>query len=264
MADKINLNNPFFIVGCVRSGTTFLRNALRNHPNLASPEETHFFRWTEPFGAGGSLNHLMNNPVLKKHRSIDRITEDEFSNILHKSVNRAQLTKKYMLLYMQKNKPEAIRFFDKTPQNIYGAAMIATQFPRAKFVHIVRNPLDVASSLRIGRVIKVENLIGACNYWLEAVQIIQVLKRAFPKRIYELRYEDLTENFSIEIEKLSSFLNENYKKSYFKNVKINRNNHEIKELFDATELSQINKFCGKIASSYGYDLSRRIKGQQSI
>ena len=42
---------PFFVLGCVRSGTTMLRDALRMHPHLACPEETHFFRWGEPFGS---------------------------------------------------------------------------------------------------------------------------------------------------------------------------------------------------------------------
>ena len=52
-----NETAPFFLVGCVRSGTTLLRNLLRQHPNLESPEETHFFRWPHSFGTG-DFNHI--------------------------------------------------------------------------------------------------------------------------------------------------------------------------------------------------------------
>ena len=44
-------NTPFFVLGCVRSGTTLLRDILRQHPRLESPEETHFFRWSDPYGS---------------------------------------------------------------------------------------------------------------------------------------------------------------------------------------------------------------------
>src|SRR6185369_78712 len=72
---------PFFILGCVRSGTTMLRDVLRGHPNLACPEETHFFRWASPFGTPEYMKSL-DAPVLRKHREMDGITEAEFKAIL--------------------------------------------------------------------------------------------------------------------------------------------------------------------------------------
>ena len=185
-------NSPFFIVGCVRSGTTMLRDVLRNHPNLAAPEETHFFRWAEPFGGVPFRQVVSGNRVLKRHREMDGIEESEFQTILDQSVSRADLCRRYMRLYIEKNKPGAKRWFDKTPQNVYGAAMIAGEMPDAKFIHIVRDPMDVVSSLRIGKIVKVQNLVGACSYWNEAAEIISVIKRAYPERVIEVRYEDFT------------------------------------------------------------------------
>src|SRR5688572_15305042 len=69
-ADSPEPPPPFFVLGCVRSGTTMLRDALRMHPNLACPEETHFFRWGEPYGTEAMSRSLSNNAVLKKHREI--------------------------------------------------------------------------------------------------------------------------------------------------------------------------------------------------
>ena len=181
---------PFLILGCVRSGTTMLRDALRRHPNLACPEETHFFRWAEPAGTEHFARVLMTNPVLRHHREMDGITEAEFRQMLQHSASRADLYTRYMALYLQRHKPGARRWFDKTPQNVYGAMLAAATVPRSRFVHIVRNPLDVAASLRLGKVMKPTSLVGAINYWNEATAIVRGLKRAYPSRVLELRYED--------------------------------------------------------------------------
>mgnify|MGYP003951013369 CR=1 FL=1 len=124
---------PFFMLGCVRSGTTMLRDALRMHPNLAGPEETHFYRWGEPYGTEAMTRTLTNNVVLKRHREIDGITEPEFVEMLKQCTSRAELYWKYMTLYIHRKKPGATRWFDKTPQNVYGAMLAASSMPRARF-----------------------------------------------------------------------------------------------------------------------------------
>lgn len=246
---------PFFVIGCVRSGTTFLRDVLRRHPHLASPEETHFYRWGEPFGSPRLTSILLDNQVLKKHRELDGISEHDFANMLKSSVSRADLYRRYMSRYIAVNKPEAVRWFDKTPQNVYGAAMIAAEFPGSKFVHIVRHPIDVISSLKIGKVVKVENIVGACNYWNEAAKIIHVIKRAYPKRVYELRYEEFTANFLPELEKLLIFLGEEFNAEYFNGIEIEAKTYDYQSLFTDKELMTIRKLCGHWAERYGYSFS---------
>lgn len=242
---------PFFILGCVRSGTTLLRDILRHHPNLAAPEETQFFRWAEPFGAG-MQQILTNNAVLKRHRALDGITEKEFHSMLQASPSRAGLYWRYMQLYLDRNKPTATRWFDKSPQNVYGAAMIAMEFPSAKFIHIVRNPFDVVSSLRIGKVVKVTNLIGACCYWNEAAEIIQVIKKAFPSRIYEVKYEEFTRDPLPEIEKMLAFIGEDFDPDHYRDVVTNAKQHEYSNLFSAPEIKKITQLCSRWGTHYGY------------
>lgn len=243
---------PFFVIGCVRSGTTLLRDVLREHPNLASPEETHFFRWSEAFGNKASLSAISGNATLKKHRAMDGITEAEFQEMLDKSVSRSDLCKKYMKLFISKNKPAANRWFDKTPQNVYGAAMIAAQFPHSKFVHIVRNPVDVISSLRIGKIVKVESLVGACNFWNEAAEIIYVLKKAYPSRVYEVKYEDFTNNLLVEVEKILAFVGEDFNPDHFSRIVTKPSEHEHDKLFSQKEIDTITRLCSKWSKHYGF------------
>jgi len=157
-----------------------------------------------------------------------------------------------MRLYIKKNKPGAQRWFDKTPQNVYGAALIAGEIPDAKFIHIVRHPFDVVSSLRIGKIVKVQNLFGACNYWNEAAEIIDVVKRAFPKRVYEVKYEEFAGNLLSETKKILDFLSESYDSKYFNGIKTVPKQHGHKKLFSDEELGQIERLCRRWGAKYGF------------
>lgn len=234
---------PFFILGCVRSGTTMLRNILRLHPNLACPEETHYFRWGEPF-AGPIFTHTTTQgAVLKKHREIDGITDDEFKGMLEASTSRADLCERYMRRYIQVKKPQARRWFDKTPQNAYGAAMIACEFPQARFVHIVRDPVDVVASLRIGKVIKLPNLVAACAYWNEAAENLYVLRRAFPDRVLDIRYDAFTVDPMAGVKRVLDFVGEPYEPAVFRSVDTKTVRHEQSGVLTPAEVAQVRQLC---------------------
>jgi len=244
--------SPFFVLGCVRSGTTMLRDVLRLHPNLAAPEETHFFRWAEPFGNEGYMRGATNNPVLKKHRSIDGITDDEFAQMLKAANSRADLCHRYMKLFVERTKPTATRWFDKTPQNVYGAAMIAQSIPRSRFVHIVRDPLNVVASLRIGKVMKVERLFAAVNYWREATDIMAVMKRAYPGRVYEFRYEDFVRDMPTNIKALLEFLGEPYDPAWFKDFRLVESDHSTEGVLTEAEVATVRQLTQGGRRRFGY------------
>lgn len=248
-------SNPFFIVGCVRSGTTMLRDVLRMHPNLACPEETHFFRWGDPFGTEQMTRTLCNNQVLKKHRELDGISEEEFKNMVTRATSRGELYERYMTLFMRRRKPNAKRWFDKTPQNVYGALLAAGSMPRAKFVHIVRDPMNVAASLRIGRIVKVENLTGACNYWNEAVQIVGGLKRAYPSRVYELRYEDIVREPLAQLELLLNYLGEPFDAANFARMTLRESDHSDEGVLSPEAQAQVRELCASGRRRYGYEVA---------
>ncbi len=185
-------DRPLFIVGSVRSGTTLTRDLLRRVPNFICPEETHFFRWAEPFRTPHSFAPYRNNQLLRKHRQIDGVSDQVFEGILRSSRNKTELQRGYITAFAQaQGITGPYRWFDKTPQNVYGAALIAQEMPNARFLNLIRNPLNVVASLVLGRQVKVQDIHGACNYWTEAVQVMTTLEAAYPDRVLTLRYEDL-------------------------------------------------------------------------
>lgn len=242
---------PFFIIGCVRSGTTMLRNLLRCHPHLACPEETHFYRWPEPFGTEAYTRIVRSNPVLRQHREIDRISEDEFAALLAASRTRRELCEQYMALYIRRNKPEATRWFDKTPQNVYGVGMLG-DWRELSFVHIVRNPLEVAASLRIGKVMKIPQAEGAANYWREAIESINTLRRAYPKRVFEVRYEDMVAQPAQELARLCEFLGEPFEPAWFEGIAVRESSHAEEGVLTPKEQALVRKICQKGCKRYGY------------
>ena len=245
---------PFFILGCVRSGTTMLRDVLRLHPNLACPEETHFYRWAEPFGTESMRRTLQSNATLRHHRALDGITEDEFSKLLAHTRSRKDLYRQYMDLYIKRNKPAATRWFDKTPQNVYGAFIASSQFQYAKFIHIVRHPVNVAASLRLGKVMKVDNLIGSINYWNESILIIKSLKALHSKRVHELKYEDFTTNPKEQLTKILNFLKEPVDCIDFEQIKMRHVDHSNEDVLSEAEILEICTHCEFGMRKYGYSL----------
>jgi LPS sulfotransferase NodH len=243
---------PFFILGCVRSGTTMLRNLLRLHPNLACPEESHFFRWSEPFAAPGYVQANSQGAVLKKHREMDGISEDAFQQMLGAATSRADLCERYMRRYIELNKPAARRWFDKTPQNAYGAAMIACEFPQAKFVHIVRDPVDVVASLRIGKVIKISNLVAACAYWNEAAENLYVLRKAFPERVLDIRYDSFTAQPAAGLARVLNFLGEPFEPATFAEVNTQTIRHEEGAVLTREEADRVRQLCRQGRRWHGF------------
>lgn len=184
---------PFFILGSPRSGTTILRDLLRQHPDLACPEETHFFRWGEPFKSTDYDHVNFEVDTLKQHRAMDGIGDAEFQKIYDQATDRAQLLNDYLRAYAAAiGKPHA-RVFDKTPQHAYGAWLIHSLMPQAQLVHLVRNPLNVVASLRAGRQFHPQSLMGAINFWREPVVMLQALKQLKPDLVITVRYEMLAQ-----------------------------------------------------------------------
>ncbi|WP_434009270.1 sulfotransferase family protein [Hydrogenophaga sp.] len=244
-------SKPFFILGCVRSGTTMLRKFLNLHPNLVSPEETQFFRMAEPFGTPGYRHFLLNNPVIKKHREMDGVTEEEFLLVLNESRSRMDLYQRYMTLFMARRKPGATRWFDKSPQNVYGAPMVMAS-PGVKLVHIYRDPVDVVASLRIGKVMKVESLLGAANYWNEAAEIMTTMKRAYPARVLEVKYEDFIAKPLDHLQQVTEFVGEKFDAAWFKEAVTRETSHRDEGVLSEAEIAKVERLCLVGRKRYGY------------
>ena len=127
----------FFIVGCGRSGTTWLRMLLAQHSAVASPRETHLFdryvsrlyeAWKEEPTTGGGVGL---QAVL---------TEDQFATLC------ADFTRGVMQHIAEAN-PGAKVVVEKTPGHVRHVPLILKLLPDTHFIHMVRDPRSVVASL---------------------------------------------------------------------------------------------------------------------
>lgn len=242
--------DPFFILGAPRSGTTMLRDCFKKVENVYSPEETHFFRWSCPF-RGNEFNSIYrNNKVLLKHREIDGVSDEEFDNIVNSSLTKKEVTDKYCFLVSEKK--GCVSWFDKTPQNVYGLPLIAEQYPDSKIVHIVRNPYSVIKSLLVGKVLKVDDVVGAANYWAESVSIVNVMKPYLKERLIEVKYEDFVLTPDALFKVMCEELNVPLSKVDLSDVGFSPGSESGFDFFSSESVDIIKKICGKYMSVYGY------------
>ncbi|MEU8247706.1 sulfotransferase [Nonomuraea sp. NPDC048916] len=119
------LTEPVFILSPVRSGSTLLRAMLDAHPLLHAPHELHVRRLTVGFGtslARQAMKALGHNQSDLEHLLWDRV--------LHRELARSG--KQYIV--------------DKTPANAFAYQRIATCWPDARFVFLLRHPASIATS----------------------------------------------------------------------------------------------------------------------
>lgn len=242
---------PFFIVGCVRSGTTLLRDILREHPHLECPEETNFFRWGDPFASVRYDSH-MQMTILKKHRIIDGISDHEFHRLYESVTTRRELADRYGALFLQKRGNPEARWFDKTPQNVYGMLLISALYPGVKFIHIHRNPLNVVTSLLEGKVMRPHTVKGGVNYWNEAMQIINKFKETWPEQVFELSYESLTSELAAKFNQLLLFLGEDPSRIEISADRVHPEQNKYLEHLRNEDVEYICHHCRQFMSQYGY------------
>ena len=245
-------NTPFFIVGCVRSGTTMLRDMLRLHPRLECPEETHFFRWADPFASPRYDRNYITMSLFKKHRNQDGIKHSDFHEARRLAENKKEMADAYGKLYLEAQNNPSGRWFDKTPQNIYGIFLMGKLYPDAKFIHIYRNPLNVVASLVEGKVMAKHGVKGGVNYWNESMMLISEYKKLTENRVLEISYEAVTENSELIVGEVLNFLSEDSKGYPFAQIEVHAEKNKYKTVLSEEEIKYVKKMTEPFLSEYGY------------
>lgn len=245
-------NTPFFILGSVRSGTTLLRDILRMHPRLECPEETHFFRWSDPFGTPRYQRHYIGSKLFQSHRELDGIENFEFHYTLKHTASRQSMMDWYGKTALERRDNIKGRWFDKTPQNVYGILLLSEMYPEAKFIHIHRNPLNVVASLMEGAVMPEHDMRAAINSWIEAVAIINQYKQLAPQRLWEVGYETLVDQPEEQVANMLEFLGEAADLIPSKAFKTHKEKNKYKNKLTEEQIAYVLGATEKYRNIYGY------------
>ena len=176
------LKSPIFVISPVRSGSTLLRVILNSHSMLHAPHELHVRRLTVGFGtslAEKAMSALGHNQADLEHLLWDRV--------LHRELVRSG--KRYIV--------------DKTPANAFAYQRIATCWPDARYIFLLRHPASIAQSWYEASPDKRTPEEAA----KDALRYMKAVQRA--KENLEgvtVRYEDLTADPKRETQRICEFL----------------------------------------------------------
>lgn len=233
-----NSNDPVFIFGCHKSGTSLLRSLLDHHQELSVLQrETHFFRlagyWID-YGlkrsypkklsaeeiSAGMLSFVReqnnddgpfsDNPAFQGY-DINRFRDFFKAEIPeeHKEIFRMYME----ALYSASNGtciPEESRIVEKTVEHLEYAGLIRRYFPESSILHIVRNPYATLVAARRSRnrerypkMRRIASSLYNSFYFL--------LKNTAEHEDYlVLRYEDLVTDTEKVMREVSGFLGIRY------------------------------------------------------
>jgi len=116
-------------------------------------------------------------------------------------------------LYSQKLNEHAKGFqitSNKWLYNYQYVGIIANQIPNSKIIHCFRNPLDNILSITRANFDKgnyySSSLVDCTRVYLDQSEIMEIYKKQFGKKIFDLDYDLLVSNPSITIKKLIKWL----------------------------------------------------------
>lgn len=280
-------NDPIFIVGCPRSGTTLLQWILKSHPRISFPsgESGFFIRFYRNIGEYGDLSRV--EDVERLLTDIWATKPDYFERMFlgikfdplkyAKQFHRQgcdSITKIIDSLYLENAKAEnKIRWGDKTPFYVLHLDKILDIFPTAQVIHVIRDGRDVALSL-FGRKedFGIYNVYCAAKYWEQYVTAGQEFGKKFSNSTYmELRYEDIITDTAGTLKKVCSFLEEefsvsllNYQRATIKGKTpmlaepIQKSNfNKWKKEFSLGQQKVFEKVAGNLLDKCGYEIRYR-------
>lgn len=211
---------PFFIIGSGRSGNTLLRSILVSSNEISIPPESYVWpRIIRKFSTYSFLPwDVLSSIVISEFESFKEFYTWEINihsaYLKAKNLPKTQRTLSNVLniVYSTYNDEKNIkvnRWGDKTPINTIYINKILKIFPKAQYIHILRDPRDVVCSyVKAGLY---DNYEDAASFWKEATKKAEWLKRKLPKnQFYEIKYENLVQNPEHEIKEICKFLNITY------------------------------------------------------
>lgn len=265
----------FFIIGRGRSGTDLLQRLLNTNSNICIPPESsviallynkyHKIKNWEEHDIKNFKNDVFLDDKISKWWGIKKRELRTFLLSSYPGNYRQAVIKLYQF-YSNSLDKKKVLLGDKNPSNSLYIKEILSVFPNAKFIYLVRNPLDnVFSFTNVD--FDSDNPQILAHRWNYYNDEILKWKNQFPEKFHQLKFESLIENTTGSLSKIAHFLNveggfdiENKEKGNQKwqeNLSRNISKTHInkgKSNLSSANINYINSVCNSTAKKLGYEL----------
>lgn len=246
---------PVFIIGAPRSATSAMVWALGQHPSIQPMPET---AWIASHGVGAYLSYLKGSErhrfshlsnvdyplepfLLRMGEAVDAIVRDVFdvrcarfygdfrqSGVIR--INPANPTA-HLQLRRSVDDPKH-RWIDGTPLNSQYIWILSQMFPEACFIHNLRKPDEVVTSLEGFATVGADPqpLDEGLSTWIQHTENAWFAERAFgAKRVFRVDFRRIKEEPEALLREICSFLGETFHPDCLQPLQQRLNSSEVDE-----------------------------------
>jgi hypothetical protein len=203
---------PIFIVGTERSGSNLLRLVLNSHSRLFIPHPPHVMHLMKPLeGSYRDFGELVRDVVLLVHSHTFPWDIRLDPAKIESEARGRDLFAAYAAIHeAYRRKVGKSRWGCKSTFMINETEAILQAYPEAQFIHLVRDPRDVAVSAR-------KSVFNHFHPWLvarlwarEQALALHLSEARAPAQVFRLHYEDLVDDPEPRVRELCGFLGESF------------------------------------------------------
>ena len=234
---------PFFILANPRSGSSLLRIICESHSNITVPPESGFLEWW--YGKYKNWNILYSQSIskieefcedLKSSKKFETYKFDfdffKFYVIKEQPVNYSELISLVYISFGIKSDKNVLVWGDKNNYYLDKTKLLFQLYPNAKYIHLVRDGRDVATSYKALKKMKssssyapklTSDIEKIANEWNNNNnKLINFFKSVSSKNVLVIRYEDLINDLKKECQRITSFLNVPFDENMLSYYSINK------------------------------------------
>ena len=216
----LKFDQPVFIIGAGRSGTTLLRSMLVAGGQIAIPPETQIvhkmallFKTTRSLGWADQARLVIS--AFESHRFFP-LWQVNLGGVYQKILalpknerSLARIIDEVYMTYAAQSFPGAKVWGDQSPIHTFYLPYIKRIFPQARYIHLLRDGRDVTASLvsRFGE----NHLYESVLRWKTSLKRINQFRKQIQSRQYlEVRYEDLVREPEQVLQQVCQFIGIDY------------------------------------------------------
>ena len=198
IAEGFESEAPIFIVGMPRTGTTLVERILGSHSEIY-PGGEHLALITQLHELIPEAENASNGSVFLSKSLIRQTTR----------IDHKKLGEKYIEQVQGRTQGHAY-ITDKLPINFYYIGLIRQALPKAKIIHLTRNPMDTCISnfkqyFTEGAYLFSYNLEDLSAYYLAYRRLMDHWHNVCPDMILDVSYEDLVHDIEGESRRILNY-----------------------------------------------------------
>lgn len=205
--------NPVYVAGLERSGTSLIYALLASHPRLAMSRRTNL--WTHFYNQYGDLGRPDNLErclaMMMRYKRILKLNPDPEK--LRRDFAQGEPTYGRLFALVEEQYATQLgktRWGDKSLHTERYAQPIFAAYPQARIIHMIRDPRDRYASSATRWKVKRGGIGAGTAIWLDSYQLARQNCRLYPERYLILRYETLASRPEETLQHVCAFIGEEY------------------------------------------------------